>query len=70
MCDDGNTLTGDGCDGQCRVETGYVCRGGLDGGKDQCQWIPTEIKRVEAGERNTLIVEFTRPVQMIGKHIF
>jgi fibro-slime domain-containing protein len=24
-CDDGNTLSGDGCDGQCLVELGYTC---------------------------------------------
>ena len=24
-CDDGNAKSGDGCDGTCKVETGYVC---------------------------------------------
>ena len=24
-CDDGNTLSGDGCDEQCQIETGYSC---------------------------------------------
>lgn len=26
-CDDGNTVEGDGCNGACRVETGYTCNG-------------------------------------------
>jgi cysteine-rich repeat protein len=27
-CNDGNTLSGDGCSSTCVVETGYVCYGG------------------------------------------
>src|SRR5688572_28992074 len=26
-CDDGNAAGGDGCDGQCKMEPGYVCSG-------------------------------------------
>ncbi len=25
QCDDGNTVSGDGCSAICQVETGYVC---------------------------------------------
>ena len=28
QCDDGNRNQGDGCDGQCRVETGFIGVGG------------------------------------------
>lgn len=27
-CDDGNTIDGDGCSSECRVETGYTCENG------------------------------------------
>lgn len=26
-CDDGNSISGDGCSSSCTVETGYVCSG-------------------------------------------
>lgn len=28
QCDDGNLDQGDGCDGQCHVESGFICVGG------------------------------------------
>eukprot|EP00913_Durusdinium_trenchii_P033823 g31662.t1 len=28
QCDDGNRNTGDGCDGQCHVESGFICVAG------------------------------------------
>jgi len=31
MCDDGNTVRGDGCSGQCEVEEGYSCSVGAAG---------------------------------------
>ncbi len=27
-CDDGNTVSGDGCDSSCKIELGYKCEGG------------------------------------------
>lgn len=27
VCDDGNTLSGDGCSDTCTIETGYECQG-------------------------------------------
>ena len=35
-CDDGNNDDGDGCSRDCRVENGYVCRGGSPENKDNC----------------------------------
>jgi cysteine-rich repeat protein len=36
-CDDGNTLSGDGCSSSCQVEAGYVCAGGSPQSRDTCQ---------------------------------
>jgi hypothetical protein len=27
-CDDGNTVSGDGCSSDCQIEPDYVCNGG------------------------------------------
>ena len=32
--DDNNTNTGDGCSSTCKVEKGYICKGGSAGGSD------------------------------------
>ena len=34
-CDDGNTVSGDGCSSTCKIEDGWMC-GAADGQKDQC----------------------------------
>lgn len=35
-CDDGNSVSGDGCDAVCNVETGWVCDGGDTTKADTC----------------------------------
>jgi cysteine-rich repeat protein len=35
-CDDNNTISGDGCSGDCAVEPGYKCAGGTTKRKDSC----------------------------------
>ena len=35
-CDDGNLIDGDGCDAQCKVESGYECTGGGPKTIDSC----------------------------------
>ena len=35
-CDDGNALTGDGCNAACKVEPGFQCNGGTTKGPDSC----------------------------------
>ena len=35
-CDDGNLLNGDGCNADCKVESGYKCTTPRDGGADIC----------------------------------
>jgi len=36
QCDDGNLDQGDGCDGQCHVESGFICVGGDRNQPDRC----------------------------------
>lgn len=35
-CDDGNTISGDGCNSRCKIEPGYNCTGGTSHTKDTC----------------------------------
>ena len=35
-CDDGNTLSGDGCSSKCTVEAGFACSGGSALTSDVC----------------------------------
>ena len=41
-CDDGNNLSGDGCNSACKLEKGYVCSGGSSSSKDTCEYNPQE----------------------------
>ena len=35
-CDDGNTISGDGCSSTCSIEKGYKCIGATSSTKDTC----------------------------------
>ena len=35
-CDDGNTVSGDGCTASCNLETGWICEGGDSTQADTC----------------------------------
>lgn len=35
-CDDGNNIDGDGCSFECKVEPGFICRGGSPNHADSC----------------------------------
>ena len=35
-CDDGNTISGDGCSSTCSIEKGYRCIGATSSTKDTC----------------------------------
>jgi cysteine-rich repeat protein len=37
FCDDGNTVSGDGCSSACQIEAGYICFGGSPISTDLCQ---------------------------------
>jgi cysteine-rich repeat protein len=50
-CDDGNTVSGDGCSSTCQVETGYVCTGGSPQTRDTCQkGLPTVLTIDSSGQ--------------------
>lgn len=36
MCDDGNTLNGDGCSSICRIENGWECTSNSSNGASTC----------------------------------
>ncbi len=36
ICDDGNTVSGDGCSNLCLIEVGWICSGGSATNKDTC----------------------------------
>jgi len=36
-CDDGNTVSNDGCSSSCSIEHGYVCSGATSTTKDICR---------------------------------
>lgn len=38
-CDDGNTISGDGCSSTCSIEPGYDCTGGSIHKPDVCKEI-------------------------------
>jgi len=38
-CDDGNTISGDGCSSKCQIERGWQCSGGNHHHKDTCKEI-------------------------------
>ena len=43
-CDDGNTVSGDGCSASCTIEPGYTCRGGSPSSPDNCMiYNPTQV---------------------------
>lgn len=40
-CDDGNKISGDGCDSQCKVEKNWDCKYGTPLNKDICKYVGT-----------------------------
>ena len=42
-CDDGNTVSGDGCSSTCMIETQYYCYGGSTTTKDVCKLEPQPV---------------------------
>jgi cysteine-rich repeat protein len=50
-CDDGNTISGDGCSSTCQVENGYFCTGGAPASKDVCsKSTPSAISLSSSGQ--------------------
>ncbi len=59
-CDDGNTLDGDGCSADCRVEKGFAC----DSSGNTCYSTqpPVPMLRVTRGN-GRVVLSFTQPIQ-------
>merc|ERR1711865_603714 len=61
QCDDGNTMSDDGCSSNCRVESNWVCYGGSPTSADVCR--PSEIAAMSSlvitisGHRNVSLQE-------------
>lgn len=50
-CDDGNTNDGDGCSMDCKIEPGYICRGGSPNTDDSCViYLPPELTIIQTGQ--------------------
>ena len=65
VCDDGNTVDGDGCSSLCQVEDGFHCSGGTYDTPDVCVDIvaPSAFLSTITTE-NTIYIEFTEDVQI------
>ena len=53
QCDDGNSVSGDGCSAACEVEDGWFCSGGTPLKRDNCvQTIPKDVILTNSGAVN------------------
>ena len=66
-CDDGNTLSGDGCSSTCAVEQGWSCAKGSYTSRDVCLSHRTQIIAINVTQWNNLVVEFTQDVVIVGE---
>ena len=66
-CDDGNTEDGDGCSKDCKLETGFVCKGGNATEKDSCINItPPTLEMSPLFLNNIYIFYFSEPLKIIS----
>lgn len=67
-CDDGNLVSGDGCDESCRLEPGFICQGGSPTSKDTCtQMVSLAIQSVALTPEFKLKVQLNEPVLFTRK---
>jgi hypothetical protein len=69
QCDDGNTVNGDGCSGQCMIEAGWTCSGGSPTSRDYCHITSTTAVNFEGNSPSsypTISMTFSEEVTMIG----
>ena len=69
VCDDGNTGSGDGCTSKCTVEPNYICRGGYQGNRDTCTWLPVDLLSATVNSKNFIMLEFSRPIKTVTGNI-
>lgn len=64
-CDDGNTISGDGCSESCTVEYGFRCENDDDLKPSVCiESIQPEMTIKSIDENNVLTMEFSEPVKL------
>ena len=61
QCDDGNTISGDGCSGLCTIEFGFEC---LTAGQPCRENIPPELTIKGITNKQVIYLEFTEPVML------
>lgn len=49
-CDDGNSVSGDGCSSTCQLEAGWTCTGGSPTSKDVCSKAIPALKIISTGQ--------------------
>ena len=58
VCDDGNSVAGDGCSDTCQVEDGWICSGGDKYNKDTCKLVPL-LSTISQGLNNKKLLKLT-----------
>ena len=70
-CDDGNLVSGDGCDENCKVENGYDCKGGGIENPDLCLDIVPPLAVIASISLDySLIIFFSELIQIISIYIY
>ena len=67
-CDDGNLLDGDGCSKDCKIEEGFICRGGNSTNKDACLDVkpPTLEINTRLSIENQFSFDFSEPLKILS----
>ena len=67
-CDDGNDVDGDGCSKECKIEEGFVCRGGNSTNMDACRDIksPTLEINPRLSIANKYSFDFSEPLKILS----
>ena len=64
-CDDGNSVSGDGCSADCKLENYYACGGGNETSPDNCvETLPPAAAIPKISNMNDVYVQFTEPVRI------
>ena len=65
-CDDGNTVSGDGCSSECQIEQGYICTGGSSTSADKCWDITPPMLTLIPNPQSTLVNHFqlSKPLKL------
>ena len=67
-CDDGNDVDGDGCSKECKIEEGFVCRGGNSTNMDSCLDVksPTLDINPRLSTTNKYSFDFSEPLKILS----